>query len=286
MGQTKQMTSAIFEKPLFGASIKVIIYNMDEGIAKGVFEKMYKEALRLQKIFNFFDPQSELSSLNRRRKMQVSPELLEVIKRSLKMSEMTSGKYDVSLGRRIIQRKKGLEEEEPDCSYMDIVIKGNSVSLENPDAMIDLGSIAKGCMTDRLGDLLKKEGVEEFLIDSRGDLLFSGGFIHIIGVQHPREKGRNFCQVKISDCGVATSGDYRQYKGSFDKSHILNSRDIISVTVIARTVEEADMLTTAIFVADNRQIGNIMKKHKDSSALVIRKNMASEQYNDFRRFII
>lgn len=281
------MKSVIFEKPLFGDKIKVIIYDFDEEKAKNILEEMYTEALRLQKIFNFFDPKSELSKLNRERQIFASEELLGVLKKSIGISEITKGRYDVSLGKKIMQRKKGVKEKdgEQECSYKDIKTQGSKILLENREVMIDLGSIAKGYMTDKLGDFLKKKGVKEFLIDSRGDILFSGSYNHIIGVQHPRKKGETICYIKISNKGVATSGDYNQYHKSFEKSHIINAGDIISVTVIAKNLEDADLLATAIFVSEKKQIEDIMKNHEDASCFVIKKDLSQEYYNNFMEFI-
>lgn len=66
----------------------------------------------------------------------------------------------------------------------------------------------------------------------------------------------------MADSGVATSGDYNQYDGTFERSHILNATDAVSVTVVAKALEKADLLATAIFVSDRKQIEKIMKKIK------------------------
>ena len=67
-------------KPLFGKNVEIIIYDMKVAAAKKIAMKGYREALRLDKIFNFFDNQSILFRLNKKRKMVVPVEFLEVLK--------------------------------------------------------------------------------------------------------------------------------------------------------------------------------------------------------------
>ena len=63
--------------------------------------------LRLQKIFNFYDSESELSILNAKRRLEVSDDLLKVIKKAIKFSLLTNGRYDISLGKNMLERKTG-----------------------------------------------------------------------------------------------------------------------------------------------------------------------------------
>ena len=93
------------KKELFGKEIEVLLPEVDEILAEEIIDEMYLEALRLQKIFNIYDKDSELSRLNKKRKLKVSKELLEVLVFSLKFCKLTKGKYDISIGKNILQRK-------------------------------------------------------------------------------------------------------------------------------------------------------------------------------------
>lgn len=277
------MNSTSFKKRLFGKEIEIIVYDAEREIAGDIIEEAYKEALKLQKKFNFFDEESELSILNKKRKLSVSDELLKVIKRGLEFSKITNGKYDIAIGKRILQRKSGLEETE-EGSYQDIKINGNEIILKRR-AMIDLGSIAKGYITDRIADFLKSKGVENFIIDSRGDIIACGDYEYLIEIQHPRKKDEKVYRIKIKNEAVATSGDYNQFYGNFEKSHIINSREIISLTVVAKTLEEADVYSTALFVADKEISKKMIKNNKGIKVLMIMKNLSSNMYNEFGSLI-
>ena len=279
------MDELVFREKLFGDVIQVIVY--DSGSRNhilNILNKMYKEALRLEKIFNFYDLKSELSELNKKRKMEVSEELVEVIKMSIEFSKITDGKYDITLGKNIYERKSKLPLSKLKCSYKDIKIKNNFVELLNEDVIIDLGSIAKGYITDKLNDFLILHGLKEFLIDSRGDIRISGNLEHVIDIQHPRRKGDVLKSVKVKNKAIATSGDYKQYYGKYKNSHIINSNEIISVTVIADSLWKADALATAIFVSDENKIKKLIKKYKDCSFFIV-KNKESLEYNKFGEFI-
>ena len=271
-----------FKFNVCGGELVLIIYSNDH--LKKIAKEFYSEALRLEKIFNFFDRESELSELNKKRKLNISNELLEVIKEALKLSWITNGQYDVSLGKTIMQRKGRMEEDEMRCSYKDIIIKGNVVILKNKSVNIDLGSIAKGYITDKLGKFLINRGIKEFVIDSRGDILFSGDYEHVIGVQHPR-KNKRLLNIKMKNKAIATSGDYHQFYGTFDKSHIVNQKDLISLTVIAENLTEADVYATALFVVNEKTREKILRKKRNIKVLSIDKNLKNKMYNNFQEAI-
>lgn len=272
-----------FKYKLFGGEIGVVLYETERVLVSGIMEEFYAEALRLQSVFNFYDSKSELSLLNKEREREVSDELLSVIRRALVFCKITNGKYDITLGKKILSRKLGKLGENVSCSYRDIEIRGGRVKLLNKDILIDLGSIAKGYITDRLVEFLKKKGVKEFLIDSRGDLFVSGRYEHILGIEHPRAKGKELGRVNLKNKAIATSGDYKQFKNSYDNSHIINSDRIISVTVIADNLEEADVYATALFVANFTERKKLAELDKGVKILCIDKDLKQEEHNGFRK---
>jgi thiamine biosynthesis lipoprotein ApbE len=279
MDEQKDLDEIVFKRKLFGGEIEIVLYDIEQKKAEKVVEQAYKEALRLQKIFNFYDPESELSKLNAKRELKVSQELLEVLNKAMVLSEQINGSYDVSMGKAILQRKNGQKITDK-SSYKDVKIEGNKVSLTN-EALIDLGSIAKGFITDKIGDFIKSKGVDKFLIDSRGDILVSGDIKHVIPIQHPRKKDKIIGSITIYNEGVATSGDYNQFYGDFDRSHILNKKEIISVTVIAPTLDEADAYATALMVATKEDRERLLNENNEIKVLLIEENLNKKSYNGF-----
>ena len=279
------MNSETFSRPLFGKEISITTYGAERSLVEPIIRDAYREALRLQKIFNFFDDKSELSLLNKKKKAIASSEMKEVLISALKLSKETNGKYDVSLGKTFLERKNNLDLKKSTASYRDILITRNKIEIKNPEVLIDLGSIAKGYITDKIGEFLKEKGIEDFIIDSRGDILISGKYNYILGVQHPRYKKEEICKIKLQNQGVATSGDYSQFDKTFERSHIINQGEIISVTVVASTLKEADLYATAIFVCPMEKIDLLMKKNKKIKALLIYKDLRRKLYNNFEELI-
>jgi len=270
---------------LLGGTITIGIYDIDQILLDGLFEELYKEGLRLEKIFNFFDSTSELSMLNKNRVLKVSEELLTVIKKGSGYAEMTDGAYDITLGKNIMNRKRNLELVKLGCSYKDIIIKGNIVALNHPDILIDLGSIAKGYIADMIIEYMKKLGIENGFIDARGDLRIFGKALEIVQVQHPRIEEKGLRKIIFKNMSIATSGDYKQYYGSYEKSHIIGNKDVISVTVVADELVDADALATCLFVIGLENIEKLMDG-RNASAYVIDKDLKEYYFNGFQNLII
>jgi thiamine biosynthesis lipoprotein len=276
------------KKKLFGSEVEFIVYDVEENIAKEIVEEAYEEGVRLQKIFNFYDNKSSLSVLNSKRKMKMPEEFIEVLKMALKMCKETNGLYDISLGKQFLDRKSGKEVGEVSCSYKDIYVNEETriVELKNKDVMIDLGSIAKGYIGDAMAEILIESGVISGLIDNRGDIVVYGDKDKEIAIQHPREKESVIGRINVKNGGIATSGDYNQYYGNFDRSHIINKKDYISVTVFASTLAEADLYATVLIVVSKTEIERLLDKNEKVSALCIRKDLNIEKYNNFPRILI
>jgi thiamine biosynthesis lipoprotein len=275
------MISSDFEGKLMGGVIEITLYDISPMLSKPIFDNVYKEGKRLEKIFNFFYENSELSVLNKKRKLIVSPELLFVLKKALLYCKKTSGAYDISIGKNILERKSGKALSKINCSYKDIKINGNEVLLLHPDVLIDLGSIAKGFIVDKLSGFLKELGVVSFFIDARGDMMVCGRYAQIVEIQDPRNKEVTFLPISLKNSAVATSGDYNQHYGGFDKSHILGQKDLISVTVVASNLTDADVFASCVFLLSPKDRNALLKISPKFKVLTIDKRLKKKAYNGF-----
>ncbi|MBI4145493.1 FAD:protein FMN transferase [Candidatus Woesearchaeota archaeon] len=273
------MQEYIVSKRLFGTHADIVLKDVDPLLAEGLVEDADCEALRLHRMFNFFDPASELSLLNRDRSRTVSPEFLLVLSKALELCRRTEGAYDVSLGKQFLQRKRDEPVTRVGCSYKDIAINGSRVSLTHPDVLIDLGSIAKGFIVDRMAAVLKDGGAVSGLVDGRGDIAVFGE--ELLDIQHPRDPKKSVGRVRVKDEGIATSGDYNQYHETFDDCHILNRQPVSSVTVVAPTLMDADAFATVLFVVDETLRERILAEHPEVKALIITPDLLLKRYNGF-----
>jgi thiamine biosynthesis lipoprotein len=267
--------------PLFG-SIAEFFVDADVTLAEAILNDAYNLALRLQKIFNLYDEASEISLLNKNRKIKASDELLKVLKTALRLCELSDGEYDISLGKQFLQRKKSNPLTRINCTYKDIDIDGEKIILHHPDVWIDLGSIAKGYIAERVAEFLIEQGIESGYIDARGDLAVFGDEREV-DIQHPRSE-EIIHTIKIKDKGVATSGDYKQYVKDYSNSHILNQKDVISATVIADSLMEADAYATILMVC-NPDVRELMINEAGFPAMIVDKHLNVIYYNGFERLI-
>jgi thiamine biosynthesis lipoprotein len=284
------MVEFAFKDKLFGKEVEIILSDVDAENGE-IFAKMaYQKGLALQKIFNVFDENSELSNLNKKlglnKSQKVSAELLEVITKAKYFSELTNGEYDVSLGKLFLARKKKLVEPDIICTYKNIQIDKNCISSDNSDVLIDLGSIAKGYIGDKIADVLIAEGILNGYVDARGDLRAFGDKMYQIGLAHPREKNSIILELNLSNCGIATSGDYNQFYGDYSKSHIFKSKDLISVTAIAPTLMEADVFASVIFVSNRVLREKLLNENKQIKAITIDKELNIKYYNGSDKLVV
>ena len=280
------MVKTIISKPLMGKEITFVLYDIEESLGQSIIEEAYDEALRLQKIFNFYDSSSELSILNKKREITASKELIGVLEKALSFCKKTNGTYDISLGKQINQRKSSQEIKKISCSYKDIEIENNKINLKHEDVLIDLGSIAKGYIADKLAEFIINQGVQSGLIDSRGDLIIFGEKTEVVGIQHPRDNKKIIRSFEFNNSAVATSGDYKQYYGSYDKSHIIGQQELVSVTVIAKNLTDADVFATAIFVMNKQDREKLIKENSEYKLFTIDKDLKEKTYNGFSKLMI
>jgi FAD:protein FMN transferase len=283
---TKTLSVVIEAKkrfPMFGKEVEIILYDIDEIMAVPILFDINKEGLRLQKIFNFYDTKSELSKLNNERKIKAPKELLFVIKEALKYCALTNGKYDISKGLEFWQRKNKKEIIKTTCSYKDIHISENEIELAHEDVFIDLGSIAKGYIVDKMMDYADNVGVENSYINARGDIKVKGNRIEIVAIQHPRDKNKTIHPIKLENAAIATSGDYNQFNGSFGKSHIIGQKDIISATVVSDNLMEADAFATIFCVLGKEKSESLIKKNQKIKVLLIDNKLIEHSYNGFEK---
>jgi FAD:protein FMN transferase len=143
--------------------------------------------------------------------------------------------------------------------------------------------LAKGYIVDQMIENLKSQGVISGLIDGRGDMCLFGEHTLTVGIQHPRDKEKIIKKIRLNNASVATSGDYNQYNNSFDNCHILDKKDLISVTVVAPSLILADVLATAIFVSSDIQ--RLIAVNKNAKVMTIDKDLDIKYYNKFEELL-
>ena len=225
---------------------------------------------------------SLFNSLPRNAAINISPGFSEVIKRSIYWSELTSGSFDITVFPAVINWRQGKNDREYEDIWepptdLEIIMQMDKIGYEKiklsdrtliksvKGQMIDVNAIAKGWGVDRIFDYLQVNGITRFMVEIGGEIRVSGlnnkGQKWKIGIDKPEMQNQPgekiYKVVALKDQSMATSGNYRnffEYDG-IKYSHIIDPRngksivsDISSVTVVAPSCLDADVLATALSV--------------------------------------
>ena len=288
-----------FSEKCMGTDFKIIIDDTNESTCQKVAKKAFEEAHRLNNIFSDYLADSEASVLSASsfndqddEYLEISAELLKVLKFSRELSKDTSGDFDITIGPasrlwRIARFRESLPG--PDKIKNALTRIGfnkilfhpseNKVCLDQKGMLLDFGGIAKGFAGDQMLTLLKDSGLNRCLIDAGGDLIIGqapkgkpGWRVKIGGEKHPE-----LPSLSLSNCAVATSGDTEQFAIIRGKaySHIINPHTGIGlntrtqVTVIAKNGMIADSLASAALVSGLKSSEKIFEKYNIKAAFFL-----------------
>ncbi len=244
--------------------------------AEEIRDEVFAEIERLEKLFSRSIPDSDVARINEHagdRPVQVSPEVFYVTDQALEYAEMSGGVFDPTVapltdlwGFFSDQEYRVPEPEEiestlqlVDYSLVELDPEEQTVYLPEAGMGLELGGIAKGFIVDQALEILIDAGVENAYVNA-GDIGLLGsrpdGEPWRIGVRNPRDERDMIAVLPLEDRGVDTSGDYER---AFEEDgvkyhHILDAQtgmpamDLASVTVVAATTMEADVLSTIAFI--------------------------------------
>jgi FAD:protein FMN transferase len=200
--------------------------------ANKAIEDSFSELDRIASLLNFYSGTSELSAINRNAgiaPVKVSKETLELIDKSVYISKMTDGGFDVTVGslvklwdmkKRIVPDKKSIDETKKNVGYENIVIDktASTIFIKKKGVSIDLGGIVKGYAADRVVETLQRHGIKSGIAQVGGEVRTFGkrpnGAPWTVGIQNPRQKGGGdeiIATIDVSDKALSTSGDYNKY---------------------------------------------------------------------------
>ncbi|MEK6732445.1 MAG: FAD:protein FMN transferase [Candidatus Omnitrophota bacterium] len=276
---------------------EISCYSSDRNNAINAIDAAFKETKRIEKVFSKFDEDSEVSKINRLaglEKVNANEEVLSLIERSIYYSKISDGAFDITVAplmeiwgfvrkHQSIPDRGAIENTLKSVGYHNIELNLGELSIRflNRGAKIDLGGIAKGYAADRAKDILVSHGIKNGLVNLGGNIYAlgkaSGGRSWNIGVQDPRNKGKLLKSFELTNKAISTSGNYERFFeiGGKRYSHIINPvsgepcQGIISVTVAADSAEEADALSTVIFVLGEEKGINLAKSIKDIEVLIL-----------------
>ncbi|MBI4682086.1 MAG: FAD:protein FMN transferase [Nitrospirae bacterium] len=280
---------------LMGTFFEIEIIDTDEDKSRRVIELAFSEIKRTENLLSKYLEKSEISCLNRgaaNYPVEVIPEVFNLVELSVRLSNLTQGSFEISIGPLIELWQKGEQNDNvPSDEEIKNILQfvGSKNIVLNPDkktiffkkkgVKIDLGGIGKGYAINRVVYILKENEIAQAMINAGGQYYVLGNYFEQefspIGIQNPSNPEEIISVVKIKDQSIATSANYERFFTISGKiyGHILNpltgypSTELCSVSVISSDPILADVWSTALFVMGLKRANQMIKRNPGMSIL-------------------
>ncbi len=262
---------------LMGNRFEISVVANDTLHAQACIDAGVSEISRIEKLLTTFSDSSQTNAINFNagiKPVAVDREVFDLIARSLRISSLTQGAFDITYG----SIDKSLwnfdinMKQLPDAgtakkavrliNYRNIILdaENQTVFLKKRGMRIGFGGIGKGYAAECARQVMKNLGVQSGIVNASGDLcawgLQPGGEKWTVGIADPDLSHEVFSYMAISDLAVATSGNYEKFVmiDGQKYSHTINPRTglpvsgIKSVTIISTNAEIADAMATPVMI--------------------------------------
>ena len=257
------------------------------------------ELQRVDDALSMFNKQSVLSKFNRNEKYDVSnARFNDVVRLSLQLSRETDGAFDITVAPLVNEWGFGFKHRErinaskidslrAFVGYDKLFYEGNRLNKRDSRVTIDCGAVAKGYGVDCVARLLSSKGCTNYMVEIGGEVVVKGknakGKKWTIGINKPVDDStKTVSEVQsilhVSDCGIATSGNYRNfyYVDGRKVSHTIDPKtgqpvqhSLLSATVLTPSCAKSDALATSFMVMGLDRAKAFLAKHKDVQAYFI-----------------
>lgn len=256
-----------------GTTYNVVAVPAGKSIDKPALESAIHTALaQVNTEMSNWDAGSEISRFNAApagQTVTLSPALAQVMQNADLVHQASEGRFDVTVGPLIDLWGFGSGVQGPhipaDSDISDALARsgqsrvlelaGSDLRKTVDGAEVYLSAIGKGHGVDRVADVLRGFGLENFMVEIGGDLYAAGhngnGTPWQIGIESPVAGDRALHSIaNVANLGMATSGDYRNFfeEDGTRYSHIIDpatGRPILHRTVSATVLTENAMLADA-----------------------------------------
>ncbi|WP_020601383.1 FAD:protein FMN transferase [Spirosoma spitsbergense] len=293
---------------LMGNRFEISVVSDDADWANARIDEAIAEISRIEALLTTFSDQSQTNQINAKAgisPVRVDAEVFALIQRSLRLSDLTQGAFDITYGsidKRLWNFDATLTQlPDPETArqmvqlinYRNVLLNADesTIFLKEKGMRIGFGGIGKGYAAEQAKRVLRGGGVEHGIVNAAGDLTTWGnqpnGQPWTIGIADPGAADRNgprldgprqaFSYFAISNMAVATSGNYEKYAVIDGKrySHTIDPKTgfpvsgIKSVTIMAPNAELADALATPVMVMGVRVGLDLINQMRQIACVII-----------------
>ena len=214
---------------------------VDQHIILDVFEKVFSYFEYIDNKFSTYKKESEISLINNGKieLLRASSDMKKVLNLAEKTKKEAYGYFDVY-----------------------------------NDGKINPSGIVKGWAIYNAAKILIKDGFNNFYINAGGDIQVFGKNklkkLWKVGIRNPFKPGTIVKILYLTNCGIATSGNYERGMHIYNPLNKKRADEIASMTVVGPNVYEADRFATAAFAMGKKGIGFI-EKQKNLEGYMINK---------------
>lgn len=285
-----------------GNRFELSVVSADGTWANDCLDAAIDEISRIERVLTTFREDSQTNQINANagiRPVQVDAEVYGLIERSLRLSALTQGAFDItygSLDKRFwnfdttmtaLPDPKTARRMVRLINYRNVLLDPDqqTVFLKEKGMRIGFGGIGKGYAAEQAKRVLRERGVESGIVNAAGDLTTWGmqpnGKPWTIGIADPNLSTREaFSYLAISNMAVATSGSYEKYAFINGKryAHTIDPKTgypvsgMKSVTIIAPNAELADALATPVLVMGVRVGLDLINQMRHIACIIIDDN--------------
>ncbi len=265
------------EQLLMGNRFQLTVVADDEVYAASCIDKAVNEIKRIEELLSTYKASSQTNLINQHagvKPVNVSDEVFQLIKRSIKISTLTQGAFDITYGsidKRFWNFDCNMTElPDPDTAkemtrlinFRNIILdeEHSTVFLKEEGMRIGFGGIGKGYAAEMAKKVLIQLGIQNGIVNASGDLTVWGkqpnGEPWTVGIAHPDLTEKAFAMMELKDSAVATSGNYekfviingKKYSHTIDPKTGMPVRGIKSVTIFSPNAEICDALATPVTI--------------------------------------
>lgn len=262
---------------LMGNRFEISVVSDDTNWANKRIDMAVAEISRIEKLLTTFSDNSQTNLINAQAgiaPVRVDDEVFKLIERSLKISELTQGAFDITYGSidknlwnfnvnmRSLPDAETARRSVSLINYKNVILDDNNMTvlLKEKGMRIGFGGIGKGYAADRAKLILQNAGVSGGIVNAAGDLVTWGtqpdGKPWTIAIADPDQQDTPFSTLNISNMAIATSGNYakyaiingKKYSHTIDPKTGLPVSGIKSVSIICPNGEFADAIATPVTV--------------------------------------
>lgn len=274
------------------------VYHVTYQHNKDLQENIEAEMKKVDDALSTFNKNSILSKVNQNEPVELNDMFKDVFNMAEQISKETDGAFDITVAPMVNAWGFGFKKGTPPTKhvvdslkslvgYQKVRLESGRIIKQDPRIMLDCSAIAKGYGVDVVANYLRKEGIENFIVEIGGEVVSSGisekRLPWKIGVTKPVDDSIRQDQelqtiLNVTNKAMATSGNYRNfyYKNGKKYAHTIDPKTgypvqhgILSATVLADQCAVADAYATSFMVMGLDKTKEILKKHPELMAYII-----------------